>query len=71
MDKVRLGIIGMGNIGTYHADYLLQHRVSRCELAAVCDSRTDGLERYAPLRLFSDGEQLIRSLLPLYCRQLL
>jgi phosphoglycerate dehydrogenase-like enzyme len=27
--KVRLGIIGMGNIGKQHADYLLAGRVSR------------------------------------------
>jgi len=31
MDKIRLGIIGMGNIGKYHADYLLNGKVSRCE----------------------------------------
>jgi predicted dehydrogenase len=38
MDKVRLGIIGMGNIGKYHADYLSNKKVSRCELVAVCDA---------------------------------
>jgi predicted dehydrogenase len=61
MDKVRLGIIGMGNIGKYHADYLLNKRVSRCELAAVCDAYTGPLEKYKPLKIFGDGEQLIRS----------
>ena len=29
MSKVRLGIIGMGNIGKYHADYLLNQKVYR------------------------------------------
>ena len=61
MDKVQLGIIGMGNIGKYHADYLLNHKVTRCELVAVCDAITAPLERYKPLKIFSDGEQLIRS----------
>ncbi len=61
MDKVRLGIIGMGNIGKYHADYLLNKKVSRCELTAVCDPKVAALERYRPAQIFSDGGQLIKS----------
>ena len=61
MKTVRLGIIGMGNIGKYHADYLLNKKVSRCELAAVCDSDVAVLERYRPLHIFSDGQKLIQS----------
>ena len=61
MDKVRLGIIGMGNIGKYHADYLLNHKVNRCELVAVCAPNPASLARYRPLKIFADGEQLIRS----------
>ena len=34
MEKVRLGIIGLGNIGKYHADYLQNKKISRCELVA-------------------------------------
>ena len=60
MQKVRLGIIGLGNIGKYHADYLQSKRVSRCELVAVCDAVAP-LDRYAPLKIFTDGEALIRS----------
>lgn len=61
MDRVRLGIIGMGNIGRYHAEYLLAGKVSRCELAAVCSPDTAALEQYRPRRIFKDGEQLIKS----------
>jgi predicted dehydrogenase len=61
MDNVRLGIIGMGNIGRYHADYLQEHKVSRCELTAVCARDTSALEKYKPLHIFNDGEQLIKS----------
>jgi predicted dehydrogenase len=61
MDKIRLGIIGMGNIGKYHADYLLKKKINRCELAAICDSNVAALEPYQPLKIFSDGEQLIKS----------
>src|SRR6185436_13945024 len=60
MEKVRLGIIGLGNIGKYHADYLQNKKVSRCELVAVCDAVAP-LDRYAPLKIFTDGETLIRS----------
>ena len=51
----------MGNIGKYHADYLLDKKVSRCELAAVCDSNIAALERFRPLPIFGDGQQLIQS----------
>jgi predicted dehydrogenase len=61
MENVRLGIIGMGNIGKYHADYLLNKKIDRCELAAVCDSTTVPLERFKPLAIFGDGEELIKS----------
>jgi len=38
MSPVRLGIIGMGNIGRHHAGYLLDGKVPRCELLAVCST---------------------------------
>lgn len=60
MNQVRLGIIGMGNIGRYHADYLLQSKVTRAQLTAVADAYAS-LDRYRPLELFTDGEALIRS----------
>jgi len=60
MDKVRLGIIGMGNIGKFHAEYLANKKVSRCDLVAVCDAMAP-LDRYKPLKAFTDGEALIKS----------
>ena len=60
MNSVRLGIIGMGNIGKYHADYLSKKKVSRCELVAVCDAMAP-LDAYQPLKTFTDGEALIKS----------
>ncbi|HEX3797111.1 MAG TPA: Gfo/Idh/MocA family oxidoreductase [Verrucomicrobiae bacterium] len=61
MNTVRLGIIGMGNIGRHHADYLRAGKVGRCELVAVCSTSPEKLEKYAPLKIFADGEELIRS----------
>lgn len=60
MKQVRLGIIGMGNIGKYHADYLLNQKVSRAELVAVADAFAP-LETYQSLKTFKDGGDLIRS----------
>lgn len=61
MNKVRLGIIGMGNIGKYHAEYLLNGKVARAELVAVCKAMTPNLEHNKPLKVFSDAGQLIHS----------
>jgi predicted dehydrogenase len=61
MNKVRVGIIGMGNMGKYHADYLLQNKVNRCELTAVASSTASKLEKYKALKTFDSGEKLIRS----------
>src|ERR1044071_977826 len=60
MKNVRLGIIGMGNIGKSPADYLSNKGVSRCELVAVCDAVAP-LDGYKPLKTFTDGEALIKS----------
>jgi predicted dehydrogenase len=61
MNKVRIGIIGMGNMGQYHADYLLAGKVNRAELVAVCSTSPGKLDKYKPLRIYDDGEKLIRS----------
>jgi len=60
MQHVRIGIIGLGNIGRYHAEYLQNQKVARCELVAVCDPVAP-LDRYQPLKTFTDGEALIHS----------
>jgi predicted dehydrogenase len=61
MKKVRLGIIGMGNIGQHHASYLSAGKVSRAELTAVSDAVPGKLDRFKPMKIFADGEELIRS----------
>jgi predicted dehydrogenase len=61
MKTVRLGIIGLGNIGQHHFGYLTAGKVSRAELVAVSDAVASKLEKYLPLKTFTDGEELIRS----------
>ncbi len=60
MNTVRLGIIGLGNIGKYHADYLSKGKVQRGQLTAVCDAFAP-LEQYKPLKTFTDPAQLFAS----------
>jgi predicted dehydrogenase len=60
MKPVRLGIVGLGNIGRYHADYLRQNRIQRAELTAVCDAFAP-LDHFAPLQIFQDPAELFRS----------
>lgn len=61
MDKVRLGLIGLGNIGKYHADYLRAGKVPGCELVAVAATSPAKLEKFKPLQIFGSGEEMIRS----------
>ena len=61
MTKVRLGLIGLGNIGQHHATYLTAGKVSRAELVAVSDAFPAKLEKFKSLKTFTDSEQLLRS----------
>ena len=61
MKTVRLGLIGLGNIGRFHADYLTAGKIARAELAAICDPIAN-LDKYkATLKTFTDADQLMRS----------
>ncbi len=61
MTKVRLGLIGLGNIGLHHASYLSAGKIRHAELVAVCDAAPEKLGPFQSLQTFSDGETLIRS----------
>jgi predicted dehydrogenase len=64
MNTVRLGIIGLGNIGKFHAEYLLDNKINRCTLTAICDANPATLDKFSAqysLKTFSDGEALIHS----------
>ena len=61
MTKVRLGLIGLGNIGQHHAAYLSAGKVKNAELVAVADAVQVKLEKYKPLAVFTDAEELLGS----------
>lgn len=66
MDKVRFGIIGVGNIGSVHARYLLAGTVKEACLTAVCDNNPDKHPAIRQLvgdevAMFSDAEAMLKS----------
>ena len=63
MDKVRIGIIGMGNMGRFHANDLLDGKVARGELTAVGSTSPDKLKEYEEkgVKVFGSGEEMIDS----------
>ena len=66
METVRLGILGIGNMGTTHAKYIVGGECPEVTLAAVCDLKPDRLEWVKEnlgedIALFSDGEEMIKS----------
>ncbi|MFZ4508067.1 MAG: Gfo/Idh/MocA family protein [Fimbriimonas sp.] len=56
---VRLGIIGLGNMGSGH--YSAMPRVRNCELTAICDVATAKLQKFSAPNKFTSSADLIRS----------
>lgn len=63
MKTVRIGVIGLGNIGRHHAAYLAEGKARRCELAAVCSASAEKLapHRARGIATFGDAGSLLAS----------
>lgn len=65
MDKVRMGLIGFGNMGTGHAGNLTGGKVPAMELCAMCDisetRRKVFSEKYTKIPVFQNAEELFKS----------
>lgn len=65
MVQVRIGIIGIGNMGTNHAKNLYSGNVNNGKLTAICDINQERLvwaEKNMPgVKLFKDADELINS----------
>ena len=66
MEKVRLGIIGIGGMGSAHANNVVEGKVPNLVLTAVADIRPvriDWAKKNLPseVTIFEDGEELIIS----------
>ena len=59
--SVRLGIIGLGNMGNSHAQNILQGKIPRMELAAVCDTDPEKLKRCPNTPGFATHQELLKS----------
>ena len=64
MKKVRLGIIGVGSMGVFHSGLLLDGKIGRCELRAVCDNDKERLKdfhQYENISTYDNSRSLIKS----------
>ena len=74
MKKIKLGVIGLGNMGSKHSQNIIQGLCPEVELAAICDlkqERIDALLKYyeenaekaafpAP-KAYIDASEMLRS----------
>lgn len=58
---VRIGLIGVGNMGTHYARLIRDGKVPRCTLAALCDATPGNVEPWRDCNTYADSRDLIRS----------
>lgn len=61
ISAVKLGIVGLGLMGTSHARSILKGLVPGCELAAVCDRNQAAAVEFPGIPYFQDSAALMRS----------
>ena len=62
-DDVKIGIIGVGNMGSSHAKQILEGKVPGAKVTAVCDHDADNLNGFADkdgISLFADTESFFK-----------
>lgn len=58
---VRLGIVGLGNMGSHHAGWICEGKVPGLELAAVCDLNPEKLVPWQDVQRFEESDRMIQS----------
>lgn len=66
MKNIRIGLIGCGAMGINHARSLADHKIPNAELAAVCDTNKDNLQRIrqdisGTAKLFENIDEMLQS----------
>lgn len=65
MQKIKLGVVGCGNMGTKHAVNVATGKIPDMELCAVCDISSERQcvlrEKFPGITVFSDAEALFKS----------
>jgi predicted dehydrogenase len=59
--SVRLGIIGVGGMGSGHLGNILAGKIHRLQITALCDLEPGKYQRYPQFQGFTDSRALIRS----------
>lgn len=58
--NVRIGIVGIGNMGTGHAKLFLENKVPGATLAAICDLNPDKMKSFADVPQYADSDRMLR-----------
>lgn len=65
MENIRVGIVGIGNIGSVHAKTIYGGRIEGMRLCAICDTDAERLAKagrdYAECATFSDYREMVKS----------
>jgi predicted dehydrogenase len=61
MNTVKVAVVGIGNMGTFHARALLDGKVSGAELVAICDINPERFTQFPKVKTFADHQSLLRS----------
>ncbi len=65
MKKIKLGILGYGNIGTLHVDNVMSGKCEQVEISAICDidpqKRAEAKEKAPNAQIFENAEDMINS----------
>lgn len=61
MTHVRLGIIGIGNMGANHGRAIAEGKVARCTLSAVCDPDPNRFSQFPGAAPFTQTSELLTS----------
>lgn len=65
MKEIRMGIIGLGNMGSAHAENIFSGKVPGMVLSAICDiseeRRSFAAEKYPEVKVFDDYKKLLES----------
>ena len=60
-EKIRLGLIGLGNMGRVHAVNLLAGKVPRIELTAVAETNPEKLAEFPGLKAYPSFEAMAQA----------
>jgi len=63
MENLRLAVVGVGNMGSFHAEVLYSSQIENAVLVALCDTDKEKRERlalkYPDIRIYSSHKQML------------